>query len=303
MKRLQMTNRTQPFPIALAIFPLLEGVFFIEATQHSHPVAVIALLIASAVMLSFSIHIFFHECVHYRARYPQTINLLYSLFLGLPFDGYRVHHLNHHTYENGLKDFSSTWKRQQGENVAHSVCRYSLGWLRQLKAAMRAPHPFDPRWGNVVAIKSRIPIQKIALVVFSLLLVLIDLKLLLLYGGLIYLGWAFSSLHNYGQHPPTEQSPICTYPSKIYNQLFFNNGLHWEHHQQPQHHWDQIKLASQSPRIPSPHLINPCATKLPFLGHLLLVLFIILGIVLVIVVVLALLAALSVYVSCSSMTF
>ena len=255
-------QRPTPYPWRLAIFPILEGAFFVAAIMASNIFLSLLLLVIASILLSFSIHIFFHECVHYRAKYPQWLNIIKTLFLGLPFDGYRVHHFNHHTYANDLKDFSSTWYLQNGVKKPFPPCRYSFGWLRQLSASIIEPQPFDEKMGDVTSIKERIFAQKVALFLFCIALAFIGLKAFIYYFLLVYLGWAFSALHNYGQHPPLEEEVICTYASKRYNSLFFNNGLHLEHHNKPWLSWNELVLESKSNLIRYPHLIAPCISWL-----------------------------------------
>lgn len=246
------------FPWKLGIYPLLELVFFIAANMVSNPLLSLIFVVIAGVMLSFSIHIFFHECVHVREEFPMPINIINTIFLGLPFDGYRVHHYNHHTYANGLKDFSSTWYIKNSKKTAFSACRYTFGWLQQLSKAMQEPKPFNEKLGDVAVIKARIYPQKLTLFFFCLLLAFIGLKTFILYFILVYFGWAFSSLHNYGQHPPIQEELICTYENKLYNRVTFNNGLHWEHHDKPWLSWEQLEIDKKSSRINHPHLIQPC---------------------------------------------
>ncbi len=254
-----MNNKSnRAFPWKLTVFPVLEVCFYISSVLVSNPLLSILLVLIASILLSFSIHIFFHECVHTRESYPTIVNIINSVLLGLPFDGYRVHHYNHHTYANGLKDFSTTWFMQNGNQVGYSVSAYFFGWMRQLKVAMRDPDPFDLSLGDVAKIKKRIPPQKMALLLFFITVALISFKYLILYLMLIYFGWAFSALHNYGQHPPTKGDPVCTYADEQYNLLFFNNGLHSEHHKKPWLSWDKLILDNHSCRIHHTHLIEPC---------------------------------------------
>lgn len=254
-------SNEKPLPIKLAIYPLLELGFFIVANLVNQPFLSFFFIVIAGVMLGLSIHIFFHECVHFREEYPLHINVIYTIFLGLPFDGYRVHHYNHHTYANDVYDFSSTWYLQDGKKTAFKPCRYTFGWLRQLSRAIHEPHPFSQNLGDVFKIKARIEPQKIALFFFCILLAFIGLKTFILYFALVYFGWAFSALHNYGQHPPIENEVICTFANSFYNKITFNNGLHWEHHDKPWLSWEQIELDKNSARINLPHLIQPCFGK------------------------------------------
>jgi len=246
-------------PWKLAIYPLMELLFFLAANLASNPLLSFSFIVIAGIMLSFSIHIFFHECVHVCEEYPLPVNIVHTIFLGLPFDGYRVHHYNHHTYANDLDDFSTTWHLKNGVKTAFNPCRYTFGWLRQLSRAINEPKPFKQSLGDVFKIKARIEPQKIALFLFCILLAFISLKTFILYFALVYFGWAFSALHNYGQHLPIQDEVICTYPNGFYNKLTFNNGLHWEHHDKPWLAWDKIKLETNSNRINLPHLLQPCS--------------------------------------------
>ncbi len=261
MKTKIKDKHNKPFPWQLGIFPLLEFIFFLLAYLSNHYFSSLAFIFLASILLSFSIHIFFHECVHARKKYPSSINIFFSLFLGMPFDGYRVHHLNHHTYSNGLNDFSSTWCFSKGKKIARSAWGYCFGWLKQVVILIHSPNPFDATWGDLEQIKVSIKPQKIALFLFVLTLAFIDLKAFTLYFVLVYFGWVFTSLYNYGQHPPIEAELVCTYSNRVFNTLFFNNGLHWEHHDKPWLSWSQIELDAKSPRIQYAHLINPFFEK------------------------------------------
>jgi fatty acid desaturase len=257
-----MTDHSnRAFPWELSVFPVLEVCFFVFSILVSNPLLSILLVLIASILLSFSIHIFFHECVHTRESYPTSINIINSILLGLPFDGYRVHHYNHHTYANGLKDFSTTWFMQNGNQIGYSVSAYFFGWVRQLKVAIHDPEPFDQNLGDVAKIKNRIPPQKAALLFIFIAFAFIGFKYFILYLMLIYFGWAFSALHNFGQHPPLEGDPVCTYADKQYNLLFFNNGLHSEHHVKPWLSWDKLKPDNYSHRINHAHLIEPCLPR------------------------------------------
>ena len=259
MPKPNTTPSPHALPWALAIFPVLEAVFFIAsalALQHSIWLALFFLLLAS-LNLSFAIHIFFHECVHAKSDYSNLFKWPASILLGLPFDGYRVHHYNHHSFENSEHDFSTTWIWENGAARPRSAWSYTFGWPRQLVRSVKCLTPFGGTPDAANRIKQRIPSQKKALLLNFIILLLIGWEYLLLYIALIYFGWAFTSLHNYGQHPPIEKIDVSTYASAWYNQLFFNNGLHWEHHHFPTLSWQEIRLHPDSPRIMQPHIIHP----------------------------------------------
>lgn len=252
-------NQNLPFPWAMCIVPFLEGLFFVSACTAGNLLVSLLLLLLAGLFLSYSIHIFFHECVHTRNCFPVWFNIAGSIFLGLPFDGYRVHHYNHHTYSNSLEDFSTTWRVKGGHSnkVGFSVLSYALGWPRQLMRAMKAPNPFSEELGDSRVVKGRIPIQKNAIAGFIILLLFIHWQSALLYIALIYIGWTISALHNFGQHPPLSGDPIGSYSNWLYNRLFFNNGLHSEHHKYPALPWHELEPDSDSYEIGCAHFLYP----------------------------------------------
>ncbi len=241
------------------IFPFLELIFFVgSALMLNYSIIISAfLLLISGVWLSFSVHIFFHECVHRNERYSSLFNWVATILMGLPFDGYRIHHFNHHRYENGSCDFSTTWKWQGSNKIPRPLLSYALGWPRQLIAGMGCENPFGGSRSDAERIKQRIPAQKKALLFSIIVLAVLSWKILLLYLALIYLGWALSSVHNYGQHPPIEGNLITTFTNELYNKIFFNNGLHWEHHHAPSLRWNELLPEANSYRIQHSHLISP----------------------------------------------
>lgn len=267
-----MTNPTpsrQTFPWALAIFPLLELCFFggsLLTRPHSIWAAAGLLLLAS-LSLSFSIHIFFHECVHYRSHYPALFNWIASSIMGLPFDGYRIHHYNHHEFENAAPDFSCTWREQGGTRHPYPLMAYVLGWPRQLLRGVCCKTPFGVNPDHANQIKQHIPSQKRALLITFIVAAYAGWDVLIGYLLLTYLGWAFTALHNFGQHPPVEGVTSSSYDSALYNQLFFNNGLHWEHHHYPTLAWCELTPDQDSPRIAYPHPLYAFLAMRPDLKH------------------------------------
>ena len=71
-------------------------------------------------------------------------------------------------------------------------------------------------------------------------LFMIDWRYGLVFGTMFYLGWSLIALHNYGQHLPTKKHFVAySYYGGLYNFLFMNNGLHYEHHIYPgQNYWE-----------------------------------------------------------------
>ena len=234
--------------LALLIFPFAELVLFSFAvlSLHGHPVVTIAWLCSAGLALCLSVHICFHEMVHATGPEDSFTRLLSAyaatLMQGMPFDGYRCHHYNHHRHSNNLEDYSSTWEASPAGPQAQTWWRYALLWPRQIlkaRADMRAQGLEGrlPRW-----IQRRIRREKWALILTMTGLGIVSWKALLLYVGVIYCGWALVALYNYRQHPPSDpREAILSYRGAFYNFIFCNNGLHREHHAQPDIPWHALK--------------------------------------------------------------
>ena len=109
-------------------------------------------------------------------------------------------------------------------------------------------------------IKENIDLQKWALLSFYIVLGALDWRILGLYIVQTYLGWAFITLHNYGQHLPLadKEAYATSYQNQLYNKLFCNNGIHYEHHDQPKLAWHELFPNPHAPKIVDlPHLAGP----------------------------------------------
>jgi fatty acid desaturase len=247
--------------VALLLFPALQAVLFgfscALCAEHA-PIAV-GLIGIAAILLCFSVHVSIHEAVHHPdlARFPFAGPLL-SLVMGLPFQGYRWHHANHHRCNNTLADYSSTWRSTPQGPRPWPLWRYVFGWPRQLARSGFAMRAAAARGEMPRSTQRAIRAEQITLLVAIAGLVVFAPRMALLYLGLVYAGWALIALQNYGQHPPREYGADVptTYASRLYNRLFFRNGLHAEHHDQPHLAWKEIEARSRT-RIGAPHLMQP----------------------------------------------
>jgi len=238
----QMSN------IRLLIYPLLEIILFWLATYSildSHVGNAVAYGILASICLSFSVHITFHEIMHRTTNVPykRLMSNAITILSGLPFDGYRIHHMNHHRYSNSFRDFSSTWRFSGNIIKSRNILRYSFGWPWHL-ARVRKTICFAHRRKYIpTPILTRITEQKYVSIVTLIIMGIISLKIILLYIAVVYLGWSWISVHNYLQHPPVISRRINSYYSSVYNLLFCNNGLHAEHHGEPGISWHFLQPA------------------------------------------------------------
>lgn len=242
----------------MAIMPFIEVIAFSLACSvvQINVLLSIGLILIGALAMCFSIHIFFHEYVHYTMskKSIKIVDYLFSILMGLPLDGYRIHHLNHHKYDNSLNDYSSTWKNSPKGPIPQGVLEYVFGWPRQLIKAKKDVQKKFIRNEYLRKVGQRIPAQNLAILIFVVCLAMVSFKVLFLYMLLVYAGWAFTSLQNYGQHLPIKDYKTTSYYNKFYNKMFFNNGLHKEHHKYPGKAWNELKIMDKGEEINCPHI-------------------------------------------------
>ncbi len=259
-------NSMPPKLLLLTVFPFLQMVLFglscLLVTSHLAWAA--ACIMASGVALNFTIHICVHEFLHYSDRHPLPgwLNLVISSVSGQTFDGYRFHHHNHHRHNNGADDFSRTWRMTPDGPVPYSVWRYVLGWPAQTVRTSRALKHMSPLPPPIQKLRRRMRHETYAIGGLLLVMGLCSWKFVVLYAAMVYLGWALVTMHNYGQHPPDTPEDIQSFASRWYNRLFFNNGLHYEHHAEPSKPWHELRANSRAPQIHESHLVSPLWRKL-----------------------------------------
>lgn len=235
------------YRINLITYPVVQVLTFYLACHylvHNELLLASALIFVCGLFLSFSLHISFHYHVHHKPNnllFRRILDLLISVLLGFPFHFYQIQHFIHHKYDNGIEDFTSTYKMENGLLVPKSILSYSLLWFTQINRRSK----FSEKATSLGFLNKKIR-RKIAgesLFTLFCLVCLFTIKpfYVIAYIVMIYLGWVFIALHNYGQHLPDSQlSKIgYSYYGKFYNYLFLNNGLHYEHHDKPGiKYWD-----------------------------------------------------------------
>lgn len=247
--------------LLLTVFPVLQvGLFGLSCLfVTTYPAWAVGCVLASAAVLNFSVHICVHEFLHYSDRHPLAAgaNLLISVTMGQAFNGYRFHHHNHHRHNNGESDFSRTWRMTAQGNVRYGLWRYMLGWPAQTMRARRALVSLLPSPVPLQRLRRRVRLETVAILAVLLVLGLCSWKFAAMYVAMVYVGWALVSLHNYGQHPPHAPADIQSYSGRLYNRLFFNNGLHFEHHAEPLKRWHELRADAEASQINEPHLVSP----------------------------------------------
>lgn len=206
----------------------------------------------------------YHEVAHRSGDWPAwrqlATGVLLTPLLGVAFHGYRISHWNHHRYNNGLEDFTSTWKEENGDPTPKNLFVYCVSWP---EGFIYAPSLFEKSFSDGDASQRDLwwgRAETLFLFAWLAFLYWLSPMALILYVALIYVGWVLISLHNFGQHLPTNyEAPLRTtsYNAIWYNRLFFNNGLHYEHHRRP-----GVPIAALLPEdngesVSAPHLLAP----------------------------------------------
>jgi len=181
----------------------------------------------------------------------SSFSILNSLCLGVPQSLYRIHHLNHHRYNNHPeKDESSTFRHGKHGNEENIFSYSFLGVIRtDLVSLYKTASNKSPL----------VHIEFLSLILFIVFLAFNNWILFLSYVLTIYIfGQVFALWENYCEHHLADfsdrkrDSVSCYNP--IYNFLWFNNGFHQEHHFSPQVHW--TKIYSISDKLPKDRVIT-----------------------------------------------
>jgi fatty acid desaturase len=153
-------------------------------------------------------HNLIHTPFFRSAHLNRAFSIFNSLALGVPQTLYRVHHLNHHRYNNWTGDRSSIYRFSRNAESAESILAYSfLGPIRtEFGFLFEGARQFG--------------------------------------ASLWYLGqvaaFAENYLEHYGADPRRFEANSVSSYGRFYNWIWFNNGYHQEHHYRPQLHWTKL---------------------------------------------------------------
>lgn len=221
------------------------------------------MIVLAAIMLSFSLHITYHYHVHHKPEnkaLDRFIDYMITGLLGISFQNYQIQHFMHHKYDNKKGDITSTFVFEGETKKPIPLYSYTFFWF----LGLRKYRPFlkkakidgflNPRVAN------KMNYEHVLNFLVIVILFVIDWKYGVLFGIMIYVGWFFIALHNYGQHLPEDKEIAkgYSYYGKWYNLLFMNNGLHYEHHDKPMiHYWDLKDTGKKETRTKFFHLWEP----------------------------------------------
>lgn len=253
------------YNLLLASYPLLQVLFFVAALffVESSLIISIGLILLSSIFMCFSLHISYHNHAHHKLKNQylnRFIDLVCTALIGFPFHMYQAQHFMHHKFDNGIKDPTSTVKMKNGKLVPKHWFNYSFLWFSMAKKIRNSSKSFEREGFYNDKIKRKIQVEFLVNLSMIILLISISWKFLILCFTMIYFGWVFISMLNYGQHlPDLENKKIAySYYPKWYNYLLFNNGLHAEHHADPATRYEQLKANENEGGINNhPHLLEP----------------------------------------------
>lgn len=265
-----MANRPRVSELPLFVVPSIQVLLFCAAvaTYPASPgLAIVALLVA-ALAMCLSLHMSYHEAAHRSARWPAWRRILTGILLtpllGMSFHAYRVSHWNHHRYNNGLRDFTTTWTLRDGEPRPKNLLWYCLSWPRIFFETSRLFKTALAEGDADARVLTWSSIEGLLLLAWLFALASYSMTALWLYFGLVYAGWTLISLHNYGQHLPVDYDNwyrTTSYAGPWYNRLLFNNGLHYEHHVSPGAPIAELAPDEDAEPVTVPHLLAPFSSR------------------------------------------
>jgi len=248
----------------MALFPILEVFLFVNGVilLENAPVLGVLSVVGAGLAMSFSLHITYHYHVHFRRKskvLDRLIDFGYSILTGLPFNFYYLLHTNHHVYDNEIEDFTTTIIRKDGKIRGKNIFMYAFFWFKSNRKPLEMMQLGikEDYFSKERMQKSKI--ELLVILLFEIMLGVLNWKLLLLYFALVYFGWLFISLHNYGQHLPNKKGIDIgnSYYNKLYNFIFVNNGLHYEHHKFPvKKYWDLEEEKEKNLNNKLPHIVD-----------------------------------------------
>lgn len=247
----------------ILLYPGLQLISFVLGlTLYSRSVTIgLLLVLAAAYFQCYALHIFAHELAHHPGWCASRLarrcgELLVSVLLGMPFNGYRINHRNHHYYSNALGDFTSTWRETRAGPKPRGKWCYALGWPAKLFSGRHAMLQELPKGYFTESDVNKMTWDSVVIGIVVVLLFSVSATFGFLYLTTVYLGWTLVALVNYAQHPPRDYGELLatSYRGSTFNRICFNNGLHYEHHRYPGRRIADLKPMAAAPMIGRNHL-------------------------------------------------
>jgi fatty acid desaturase len=207
------------------------------AACAAFPAAALLALVSGPLGLVLYARLHEHHHASGAAPRAQIVGIAYSSLLGMTWIGYRKHHANHHRFNNGAGDYSSTLDAKGRELP---------GWLYVLKCAlvpymlqlvpflvvlgMKRAHRTPTAWLDEAA---RVGLRASTV----LLLGPVALGALLAWQLAFFV---FLFYLNYLQHFGVPSGQGVVWEQRWLNAPALNIGLHDQHHAQPSLAWDEL---------------------------------------------------------------
>lgn len=207
-----------------------------------------------------------HNFIHNEFFKSKELNFFFSLLnsmaMGLPQSLYYEHHMNHHRYNNDMKDpetkttkdISSLYRYSNGDRPENILTYSFIGFFRIDLYAL---------WKRAKTRERKILqfSELLAVLMFWTYLISISSKyFFLFYLPVWYLGQVCALMENYFEHlgatsGDRRRDSVSCY-SKWYNILWFNNGYHQEHHFSPTVHWTEISSVTDKLPLTNRRIVN-----------------------------------------------
>lgn len=235
---------------ALVLFPLAPALVYRapESALYLLPLELYLAYCAGVLAHNHS-----HAPIFVSRRANEVYSAWLSLFYGCPlFVWEAVHHQNHHRHLNGPGDVTRTSRYGQRFSLltALSYPARSTRWQLPLifdhlaRTRTKAPRRFRALLGQIgVVLAGHAALLALGLALHGL--ALGALSYFLAFGlPALFAPWSMM-VTNYLQHvdsdpsSPDDHSRNFTHP--LFNWLFFDNGFHTAHHDQPGLHWSRLR--------------------------------------------------------------
>ena len=193
-------------------------------------------------------HNFVHNPFFRSEGLNRIFGVLNTLALGVPQHLYRIQHLNHHRYNNDMKDrktgdtkdLSSTYRYSRLCDRPESLVTYSF------LGPFRSDYALHYESAKKQKLDGQILLETKVLLVFAAWLLIVNPEgVFFLYLPVWYLGKVLAYAENYLEHyraiPGNRLTDSVSCYNLVFNLIWFNEGYHQEHHFRPQVHWTKVK--------------------------------------------------------------
>ncbi len=206
---------------------------------------------ASAALLTTNYFTIGHNFVHNPFFCNQRLNSAFgcfnSLLIGAPVTLHRIYHFNHHKYDNspldartgGRGDIGSTYRFGLSLGEEEPLLRYAI------LSYFRNDIPFLVRSAVRKHRHRQLLLELVTIIAMLMIFAVVNTQGLFLFFAPVWLlGTIGSQAQNYLEHhggtPGDRKHNAVSCYGRFYNWIWFNNGLHQEHHFRPQVHWTKV---------------------------------------------------------------